>query len=148
MNTEIDLDSMFMDFTQTIDSESIIDEEIKNDPNIKPVESVIPKRMSFNKTEVKTKSTATKRREFITKEIIIDKFNTKKIQIELTPSVCDICAFDVSAKYFGTWYQVPQDQRTKIMEAVEKHKQVVHPLNQNKIMYEDQIPTQWLGQGR
>lgn len=131
------------------DLQEDLEREIKNNPNIQQVESVVvPKQtMSFNKTEVKTKS-KTPQRKFITKEIIIDKFNTKRMQIELTPSVCDVCAFDVAAKYFGTWHQVPNSEREKVQKAVIEHKRIVHPLNQNLIMDEDQIPTRWLGQAR
>jgi hypothetical protein len=133
------------------ETESIVDEEVKQNPNVKAVQTVThtPKSLSFNKpitTEVEEpKPTG---RKFITKQTIIDKFNTKCVRVELTPSVCDICAFDVAAKHFGSWYNAPETEKIKIQKAVIEHKRVVHPLNQNLIVDESEIPKTWLGQAR
>lgn len=142
MNNEFDLDSMF---TET---DSVIEPEILENPNIKPVATqVTPKRsMSFNTTQPKVSDKPKKI--FITKEIQIDKFNVKRERLELTPSVCDVCAFDIAAKRFGNWYGVPEREHENIKNAVIEHKRVVHPINQNMIVEEDQIPTEWLGSTR
>lgn len=139
MGNEIDFDALFED------SESIIDPEVKDNPNIQPVASVTPKKtMSFN-AESKVNKSSSSKKKFITKEIQIDKFNVLRRRVELTPSVCDICAFDIAAKRFGNWNGVPEAEKDKVIEAVEKHKQVVHPINMNMIVDEEQIATQWLG---
>lgn len=136
---------------ETPEVESVIDPEVLENPNIKPVQTVkhTPKSLSFNKpitTEVEEpKSTG---RKFITKETIIDKFNSKRIRVELTPSVCDICAFDVAAKHYGTWHNAPMTEHSKIQKAVIEHKRVAHPMNQNLIVDESEIPKTWLGQAR
>jgi hypothetical protein len=148
MSNEFDFEAMFGEVEdKTPEKETLIDPEVLENPNIKPVQAVTKPTMSFNKPKEVTKSDKPKRK-FITKEIQIDKFNVKRTKVELTPSVCDICAFDVAAKHFGSWYQVPETEKEKIKKAVEEHKRVVHPLNQNLIVDEDEIPTHWLGQAR
>ena len=137
---------------ETLETESVIDPEILENPNIKPVATAIPvtTHLSFNKPihdEIKESiDDFPSKKMFITKSVIIDKFNTKCTRVELTPSVCDICAFDVAAKHYGTWHNAPQSEKTKIRKAVIEHKRVVHPLNQNLIVSEDEIPKHWLGQ--
>jgi hypothetical protein len=150
MNQNEDFFNSILDSVEE-ETESIVDEEVKQNPNVKAVQTVThtPKSLSFNKpitTEVEEpKSTE---RKFITKETVIDKFNILRRRVELTPSVCDVCAFDIAAKHFGDWYKVPESEKDKIKKAVIEHKRVVHPLNQNLIVDESEIPKTWLGQAR
>lgn len=85
------------------------------------------------------------KRRFIIKTVFIDKYSKKASRIELTPSVCDTCAFDVAAKDFGSWHKVPDDQKEIIKRALEVHKKEVHTLAEQRIVDEDQLPTKWLG---
>lgn len=148
MSNEFDFEAMFEQTQdETPEQETIIDPEVLENPNIRPVQAVTKPAMSFNKPKTVTKSDKPKRK-FISKETQIDKFNIKRVKIELTPSVCDVCAFDVAGKHFGSWHNVPEIEKEKIKKAVEEHKRVVHPLNQNLIVDEDEIPTQWLGQSK
>lgn len=129
---------------------------IYNSANIQPVESVTdkPKRgrpkttnTSFSVVEQEQPTAPTKRR-FITRQARIDKFNVSRRRVELTPSVCDVCAFDVAEKYFGSWHQVPLEEREKIQKALEMHKKTVHTTADNLIVDEDELPTKWLGGGK
>ncbi len=149
MSNDFDFEAMFEQVSEQTETtipevESIIEPEVLENPNIKPVASVSPRTMSFNNTTPKPKSDKPQRR-FITKEITIDKFNVKRVKLELTPSVCDICAFDVAAKRFGSYHNAPQNEHKTIIEAVLEHKKVAHPLNQSTIIEEDQLPKMWLG---
>jgi hypothetical protein len=150
MSNEFDFEAMFEESAKEVGIElpkedSIIEPEVIENPNIKPVTSV-SRGMSFNSEANKPKPKTGKK--FITKETVIDKFNVLRQRVELTPSVCDICAFDIAAKHFGNWHNVPEAEHEKIAKALAEHKRVVHPLNQNLIVDESEIPTQWLGQLR
>src|SRR5687767_3193709 len=126
MNTDFDFEDIFNESGVNIpEVEPIIEPEVLENPNIRPVANVVTKTMSFNKTQSKIKNDSPQKK-FITKEIVIDKFNTKKFKVELTPSVCDICAFDVVATKFGNWHNAPQTEHKNIIKAVEEHKKIVH----------------------
>lgn len=85
--------------------------------------------------------------EYIVRKIPIDKFNTKHIRIELTPSVCSICGFDIAEKRHGRWGLVPVSERKVVIEALAEHKKVVHTLGDLHIVKKSQLPKQWLGSG-
>ena len=142
----INIDDIFNDQFMD-DAESPIEEEIKENPNIKKVETVSFKKPISTAEEVK-KDKPKSGKKFILKEVIIDKFNVKRNRIELTPSVCDICAFDVAAKKYGNFHNAPVSEHDKIRMAVIEHKRVAHPLNQTLIVDEEEIPKAWLGQSR
>lgn len=126
--------------------------------NIQPVsrETVIPvplsekqKVLSFNQpVQTEPILSSTGKRRFITRSKTIDKYNVKRERIELTPSVCQICAFDVAAKYFGDWHKAPVTERNNLIAALQKHIEVAHPLSNASIVDEDQIPKRWLGNNR
>lgn len=86
------------------------------------------------------------KRKFIMKQIVIDKFTTKRLRVELTPSVCDVCGLDLAVvNKFKNYAQVPDDEKPKIEKAVEKHKETVHTISEQLIVTEDRMPTAWLG---
>lgn len=85
--------------------------------------------------------------EYIVRKIFIDKFNQKHIRIELTPSVCSVCGFDVAEKRHGRWGLVPVSERKTVVEALAEHKKVVHTLGDLHIVKKSQLPRQWLGSG-
>lgn len=82
----------------------------------------------------------------IRKEIPIDSKTVKRIRVEITPSVCEICAFDV-AEYngLGKWKDVPEYKHQDIIHALQEHKKVAHPVKEDMIVYEDEVPSVWLG---
>lgn len=81
----------------------------------------------------------------VVRKIFIDKFNTKCIRIEVTPSVCRICGFDVAAARHGRWGLVPASERKTVVEALDQHKRVVHTLGDLHIVKKSQLPKQWFG---
>jgi len=103
---------------------------------------------AVNPGEVVIKPTIDKpaRKRFIIRSWIIDKFTTKRKRIELTPSVCDVCAFDVAEEKHGNWYKVPDFKKADVLQAVIEHKREAHPVKEDLIVFEDEIATQWLGQ--
>lgn len=107
--------------------------------------------LSFHKPllnkQPETKPVATPKRRFIIRSQIIDKYTTKRIRIELTPSVCDVCAFDVAAEKHKDWYGVPEFKKADVLQAVIEHKREAHPTREDLIVNEDELPTQWLGTG-
>lgn len=149
MNKDFNVDDIFNDEFLSRE-ESVIDPEVLENPNIKPVVTALPKATPSFKQPIYEETVEVEqvpgKRKFITKQVVIDKFNTKCVRILLTPSVCDICAFDIAQKYYGSWDGVPEVEKTKVKKAVIEHKRVAHPLNQNLIVSEDEIPKVWLGQ--
>lgn len=132
------------------EGESAIDPEILQNPNIKPVAVAMPIATPSFKQPIQEAIANNiddfpKKKRFIMKEVVIDKFNTKRFRVLLTPSVCDICAFDVATKQ-GGWENIAETEKEKVRKAVIEHKRVVHPLNQNLIVNEDEIAKVWLGQ--
>lgn len=105
--------------------------------------------LSFNKaleiseTPFDTKPSGPKK--LIRREIFIDKFNVKRVRIEKTPSVCDVCAFDVAAKVHGNWWNVPPHRQIDVVQALEEHKKEEHPVKMDLIIDESELPTEWLG---
>lgn len=85
------------------------------------------------------------RKRFIIRSWIIDKFTTKRKRIELTPSVCDVCAFDVAEKLHGNWHHVPDNKKADILLALAEHKREAHPVKEDLIVFEDEIAKEWLG---
>ena len=86
-----------------------------------------------------------KRWKMIWRHTYIDKFTTKSERVRLTPSVCDVCAFDIAAKNHGGWDNVPEHKRSDVIQALEEHKKEEHPIKQDHIIDDDQMPTEWLG---
>lgn len=103
-----------------------------NQPIQRSVESV-PTKTGNGKTKM------------IRKEQFIDKFNTKRTRVQLTPSTCDVCAFDVAAKKHGSWEGVPLDKREDVLQAVAEHKREEHTFRTDLIIEEDQMPKEWFG---
>lgn len=104
-------------------------------------------KFSFNQLEVQEPEERTeKKRQFIRKETIIDKFTTKRERREITPSVCTVCALDIAEfNGLGSWNNVPEEKKSDIIRAVAEHKKIVHPVKEDLIILEDELPTSWLG---
>jgi hypothetical protein len=85
------------------------------------------------------------KKRFIIRSWIIDKFTTKRKRIELTPSVCDICAFDVAEAKHGKWDAVPDFKKSDVLLALQEHKREQHPVKEDLIVTEDELATEWLG---
>lgn len=146
----------------TINDLSFLEEPESNvdfsTPNIVPVEQYKAQfeakqqeTLSFHQhiEEEKTKQQTedTNDPQTIIRKITIDKFNAKCIRIEITPSVCTICGFDVAAKRHGRWGLVPVSERKTVVEALAEHKKVAHTLGDLLIIKKSQVPRQWLGSG-
>ena len=96
--------------------------------------------------DIEILSEVTPKRRFITKSTIIDKFTIKRDRVELTPSVCDVCAIDIAiVNKFHGWNGVPDDAKEGIKKALAEHKKVVHTSAEQLIVDEDQMPKSWLG---
>jgi predicted Zn-ribbon and HTH transcriptional regulator len=87
------------------------------------------------------------KKQFITKEIVIDKYNVKRVRIPLTPAVCDKCGFDVAARNgLGDYEQMSEQLKAQVAAAIKEHKDIVHTIATDLIVDEDEVPTEWLGQ--
>jgi hypothetical protein len=131
-----------------IDIENFINEDLLN-ASVSNASKEPEKVLSFNRsvqlTDPIEKSPTPKKKKMIIRSWIIDKFTTKKIRVELTPSVCDVCAFDIAAEKHGNWYGVPDSKKADVLQAVIEHKREVHPVKEDLIIDEDDMPQQWLG---
>lgn len=147
MNIETMLnDPDYADLMNSFPSEdSVVDHSVYNNPNIRQVEEV-KRNVSFNKPIVEQETRPqTQEAEYIIRRIYIDKMNEKCIRVKLTPSVCNICAFDVAEKIHGRWGLVPISERENVLGALAEHKRVYHTLGDQFIVKESQLPKQWLG---
>jgi hypothetical protein len=137
-----------MDFSFLSESQdnSLVD---MSTPNIVPVQEYSIKRENFsfnqpipeNEPEVNDPDDP----DYIIHNIWIDKFNSKAVRIEVTPSVCRICGFDVAKAKHERWGLVPASERKTVIEALAEHKKVVHTLGDLHIIKKSQLPRQWLG---
>ena len=98
--------------------------------------------------EVEEKPKPKTGKKFIIYSQFIDKFNSKAIRREVTPSVCTVCGFDVAEQKHGRWGLVPAAERPIVQAALEAHKKAVHSFNDMHIIDESELPKQWLGNNR
>jgi len=94
-------------------------------------------------TEVKPK------KRYKMQSFFIDKFNTLRKRVLLTPSMCQRanCTFDIAvANGYAGWQDVPEDSRASMLKAFEKHDAEAHSIVEETIINEDQIPKNYLGQ--
>lgn len=83
--------------------------------------------------------------EYVMYHQFIDKFNSKNIRREITPSVCRICGFDVAEKRHGRWGLVPVSEQSTVKSALTAHIRDIHTLGDLHIIKKSQLPRQWLG---
>lgn len=98
--------------------------------------------------EVEDKPKPKTGKKFIIYNQFIDKFNSKAIRREVTPSVCTVCGFDVAKEKHERWGLVPVAERPIVIAALEAHKKAVHSLGDLHIIDESELPRQWLGNNR
>jgi len=131
-----------------IDIENFINEDLLN-ASVSNAPKEPEKVLSFNRsvqlTDSIEKTPTPKKKRFIIRSWIIDKFTTKRKRVELTPSVCDVCAFDIAAEKHGNWDGVPEARKADVLQAVIEHKREMHPIREDLIVDEDDMPQQWLG---
>src|SRR5689334_13099034 len=101
-----------------IDIENFINDDLLN-ASIENAPKEPEKVLSFNRP-ILQEATPTKppKKRMIIRSWIIDKLTTKRIRVELTPSVCDVCAFDIAAEKHGSWYNVPEFKKADVLQAV------------------------------
>lgn len=121
-----------------------------SNPNIVPAQEYIQQKretLSFNQSiqEKETEIPDPDEPEYIVHKQYIDKFNTKCTRIEITPSVCRVCGFDVAKSRHGRWGLVPATERKTVVEALEMHTRTVHTLGDAHIIKKSQLPKQWFG---
>lgn len=87
---------------------------------------------------------------FIINEKKIDKFNTIRNRIVLTPAVCEICGLDLIDNIGGEvpYNDMTREEKDRVVQAVEKHKELMHTPHSQLIVTEDQIPTSYLGESK
>mgnify|MGYP001569283240 CR=1 FL=1 len=94
------------------------------------------------KEEVKPKP----KRRFIIRQTIIDKFNTVRRRVLLTPSMCTRlgCTFDAASK-FGGWENAPESQHAVMRVVLIQHDKVAHNSSEDLIVDEEDMPKEWIG---
>lgn len=106
------------------------------------------KNLSFNTpiTEEPLEYQKPVEKEFILRKTIIDKFTTICDRVELTPSMCRVCALDIAQfNGLGNWYKVPEDRKSSILAALGEHMKLVHPVREDLIVTQSQLRGEWLG---
>lgn len=84
---------------------------------------------------------------YVLKSVPIDKFSVKRIRVELTPSVCDLCGFDVIiTNGLPSWDNLNSDQQLRVESAIKEHKQIYHSPAEGLVISESEMPKSWLGQ--
>ena len=91
----------------------------------------------------------TVKKRLILHSIRIDMFTVKRSRIVLTPSMCDTpgCNYD-SASKFGGYDYAPKSEHSILLEVLAEHKKVAHNKSEEYIIYEDDLPSQWLGDAK
>lgn len=76
----------------------------------------------------------------------VDKFNTKRIRVLMTPAVCPKCRLDLIAlNNLEPWDDLDNATRQELIAGVAEHVHKVHDATEQDIIDEDQLPKQFLG---
>lgn len=101
------------------------------------------------KTIVKTVDAEPKKQYIITNRRV-DKFNTIRKRVLLSPAICRECGEDLLAlnSIEEPWEELPKSQQTALMSAMKDHELKTHSRAQALLVDEDEIAGAWLGDKR
>lgn len=106
-----------------------------------------PEPASAPKGEPEVRGSGAKR--YIIKSHKVDKFNTVRRRVELTPAICDMCGFDIAeTNNLGDYYSMSETMQEQVKRGIEEHKKAYHSAHQKLIVDEDEKPTEWLGKAK
>lgn len=81
---------------------------------------------------------------YVQREIPVDKFSTVRKLIEIKPSTCDICGYDViRSNKLPDYEMMDALAKAKVADVLEKHKERHTSADKPKIIKESDIPTSW-----
>jgi hypothetical protein len=81
---------------------------------------------------------------FVEREIPIDKFTKHRELVELLPSTCDICGYDVSRSNKLPPYDTMDElAQLKVGEVLKAHKATHLPHETSTVRKESELPTGW-----
>jgi hypothetical protein len=88
-----------------------------------------------------------KDRKYIIHSTRIDKHNTRRIRIELTPAVCEQCGFDFCRRNdLGSYWDLSADMQKTCREGVQAHIEQAHSSMNASIIAHEELPGRWLGE--
>jgi len=91
-----------------------------------------------------TISEDTPEKTFVERAVPIDKFTTHRELVEILPTTCDICGYDVARSNKLPPYETMDElAQLKIGEVLKAHKAQHLPNEVAKIIKESDVPTSW-----
>lgn len=84
-------------------------------------------------------------RRFVVQSRVVDKFNIRRVRIEVTPAVCTICGWDAAAAIGIPYADMQVELQAKCAALVEEHKKKVHDKTEARVLRESELPTEYLG---
>lgn len=84
-------------------------------------------------------------RKYILTEKKVDQFTVIRGRKLITPATCLICAFDILENFnnknnsYLDFDSLSDDQKQGVLEALEKHKELMHPIQSQKIITESEL---------
>ncbi len=79
----------------------------------------------------------------------VDKFNTVRKRIELTPAVCKTCGFNVCERNdLEDYYEMDADTQKRVRDTLAAHIKVAHTQGSQHLIPKSELATRWLGKGR
>jgi hypothetical protein len=88
------------------------------------------------------------RKKMLLRSIYVDSKNTRRTRVEFKPSMCTRpnCGYDAAtANKYKSWDHVPPPIRPALLDALKNHIEKIHSIAEETIVYEDELPGEWLG---
>ncbi len=83
-------------------------------------------------------------RKLVLKEKKVDNFTTLRTRVVLTPCVCEQCGFDLCVTNgLGEYEDLAPEEKQRVKQAIKKHKEL-HVTSEDRVVAEEDLPTQWL----
>jgi hypothetical protein len=81
---------------------------------------------------------------YVQREIPVDRFSTVRQLVEIKPSTCDVCGYDVTrSNKLPPYEEMDEMEQIKIREVLKKHKDIHTTTEKANVIKESDIPKRW-----
>ena len=81
---------------------------------------------------------------YVMRTIPIDRFTSRRELVEILPSTCDVCGYDVCrSNKLPSYDKMDELEQAKVKEVLKKHKEKHSTAEGPKIIKGEDVPTRW-----
>ncbi|MHA2242952.1 MAG: hypothetical protein ACXACE_15215 [Candidatus Thorarchaeota archaeon] len=103
----------------------------------------MPEKKAPIKSKITISDDTQPERMFVEREIPIDKFTTGREMVEVLPSTCDICGYDVTrSNDLPPYAEMDELAQAKVLDVLKEHKKR-HPVQHSKAIPESSVSGEW-----